>query len=107
MDARGFRSRNFSSSPAIETRTRGVPLDVLAEAYGFRLGRAGISVHTAENLSTVVACVGAICTGLASLPIYLYRADRRGRSVVTDHPVAQLLRQPNRHQIWPSYLETT
>jgi len=84
---------------------RGQPLEALIARIGLP-GRA-VTVTVAENLSTVLACVSAICSGLSSLPVYLYRQDSNGRSQVTSHPVARLLRQPNRHQSWPNYLETT
>jgi HK97 family phage portal protein len=96
----------FRSKPQ-QTETRGQSLDVLSAAYGFRVDKTAVSPHMAENLAVTLSCIGAICTGLASLPLYLYRTDANGRSVVTDHPVARLLRRPNRYQSWPSYLETT
>jgi HK97 family phage portal protein len=95
----------FSRKP-VETRDETV-LDVLGAAFGYRLGRTAVNPTVAENLSTVLSCVGAIAGGLASLPISLYRNDDNGRTEVTNHAVARLLRQPNRYQSWPSFVETT
>ncbi|MCA0200359.1 MAG: phage portal protein [Proteobacteria bacterium] len=67
-------------------------------AYGGRL---------AENLSTVLACVNAISTAIASLPAEVQR--RRGDSgweTDESHPVAQLTRDGvNEHQSWTDYIE--
>lgn len=95
----------FNRRP-VETRDSSV-MDVLGAAYGYRLGRTAVSPTLAENLSAVLACIGAIAGGLASLPIALYRNDENGRTEITSHPVARLLRRPNRHQTWPSFIETT
>jgi HK97 family phage portal protein len=100
MAAPAWLSRLFSRQP--EQRA-GVPF------YGPVTGPAlaGVRVNTAvaENLSTVTACVGAIASGLASLPAYVYRSDGAGRVEAPQHPVARLIRQPNPRQTWPDFLE--
>jgi HK97 family phage portal protein len=68
---------------------------------------AGSRVNTAlaENLSTTTACVGAIASGLASLPAFVYRREANGRVEAPNHPVARLIRQPNPRMTWPDFLE--
>lgn len=64
-----------------------------------------ISATMAENLATVTACINAITSGLASLPAYVYSRDGIGRTEAPEHPVARLIRAPNRRQTWPDFLE--
>ena len=95
-----FRQRE----QAVETRDNPV-LDLLASAYGFRLSGA-VAPHTAENLAACLSCVNLIATGLASLPVRVYRNDQGERIEVPSHPVAQLLRRPNAYQDFSSWMET-
>jgi HK97 family phage portal protein len=81
-------------------------------AYFANLGgivtSAGTEVNsrTAENLSTVLACVSAISTAIGSLPTYVYRRVGKGREEDPAHPLARLIAQgPNRHQTWPDFVE--
>lgn len=57
---------------------------------------AGVAVNAvaAENLATVSACVGAIASAVASLPVYVYRPTQGGRTPLPDHPVARALNNP-------------
>ena len=64
-----------------------------------------VSANTAENLSAVMACVGAIASTTASLPAYVYRRTDGGRAEAPDHPVARLIRRPNEAQTWPDFIE--
>lgn len=66
-----------------------------------------VSARIVENLSTVLACVGAVGSAIASLPAYVYRREGRGRAEVAEHPVALLLRTPNAAQTWPDWIEWT
>ena len=66
-----------------------------------------VNARTSENLSTVLACVGAVGSAVASLPAYVYRRDGRGRVETPDHPVARLTRAPNATQTWPDWIEWT
>lgn len=60
----------------------------------------------AEQLSTVLACVNAISSNLASLPAYVYRTQTGDRIEQEDHPLVDLIRQgPNPHQSWPDFIE--
>jgi HK97 family phage portal protein len=75
------------------------------------LGNAGnghrlVTARTAENLSTVLACVNAISTAIASLPAYVYRRTANGREEDTAHPLSRLIRNgPNERQTWPDFAE--
>lgn len=66
-----------------------------------------VNARIVENLSTVLACVGAVGSVTASLPAYVYRREGRGRVEVPDHPVSRLLRRPNAAQTWPDWIEWT
>ncbi len=66
-----------------------------------------VTARIAENLSTVLACVGAVSSVTASLPAYCYRRDGKGRVEVPEHPVSRLLRRPNATQTWPDWVEWT
>ena len=76
---------------------------------GYAVSGSGspITPIAAENLSTVLACVNAIASGLATLPATVYRAADDGRVEAPNHPVSRLIRAPNRHQSWPDWLEFT
>jgi len=81
----------------------------LARAFGgLDIGGQLVNPRTAENLSTVLACVGAISSAMASLPAYVYREIERGREIDYGHPVARLVAQgPNQHQTWTDWIEWT
>jgi len=65
-----------------------------------------VNARTAENLSTVLACVSAISSAVASLPVWIYRLSDQGRDVDKLHPLARLVRQgANAHQSWPDFVE--
>jgi HK97 family phage portal protein len=66
-----------------------------------------VNAATAENLSGVLACVGAVASTLGSLPAYVYRGTPAGRQEAPDHPLARLVRRPNDWQTWPDYVEWT
>ncbi len=71
-------------------------------------GPSGVAVNArmAENLSTILACVSAISTAIASLPAWIFRTGAGGREVDHAHPLMQLIRRgPNQHQTWPDFLE--
>lgn len=60
----------------------------------------------AENLSTVLAAVGAISGSISTLPLYVYRLDGETREVAHDHPLMRLYRRgPNQHQSWADFAE--
>lgn len=67
---------------------------------------AAVNARTAENIATVSACVSAIATAIATLPVYVYRRQGADRTEVFDHPLAQMVRQgPNEWQTWPDLVE--
>ena len=70
-------------------------------------GAAPGNAIVAENISTVLACVGAISSSVATLPVFVYRSAGGGRVEAPDHPVSRLIRQPNPHQTWPDWVEMT
>lgn len=92
---------------------RNMALEGIATALGYipsmGPGRGAgrlISPITAENLSTVSACVGAISTAMASLPVYVYRRVPNGREEIPNHPIMRLVRNGvNTHTAWPDYIE--
>jgi HK97 family phage portal protein len=80
---------------------------VLARAFGgLDIGGALINPATAENLSTVLACVGAISSAIASLPAYVYRSIQNSRAIDDRHAIARLIATgPNQHQTWADWIE--
>lgn len=69
-------------------------------------GTAFVNPRMAENLSTVLACVGAISSAMASLPSFVYRSVERGREIDQRHPVSRLIATgPNQHQSWADWIE--
>lgn len=56
-----------------------------------------VSVETALQLDTVWACVRLISQTIATLPLYLYKRDGKGRGVLADkHPLFKILHdRPN------------
>lgn len=54
----------------------------------------------------MLACVNAVASGIASLPVYVYRpAPGGGRQEAPEHPVARLLRRPHPRLSWPDVSE--
>jgi HK97 family phage portal protein len=85
-----------------EKRTADPIFSTITELSGTR----SISPRLAENLSTVLGCVGAISGAIASLPVWVYRRTPNGRELVEDHPIMRLVRNgPNQYQTWPDFLE--
>jgi HK97 family phage portal protein len=65
-----------------------------------------VNARTSENLSTVLACVSAISSAIASLPAFVYRVTDEGRNEDPGHPLARLIRNgPNSKQTWPDFIE--
>lgn len=90
------------------------PIETRASSWD--LMRGGIDLagalptnpRAAENLSTVLACVGAISSATASLPAYVYRFNENGRTIDDGHPVARLVELgPNANQTWSDWIEWT
>lgn len=91
-------------APRLERRSRDLSWDVLAQ-----LSPSGASVggRLGENLSTILACINAISTAIASLPAEVQRRrDGGGYEATEDHGLARLIRDgANEHQSWPDFLE--
>ena len=66
-----------------------------------------MSARAAENLSSVLACVNAVSTALASVPALVYRRDGAGdRIEATTHPLARMARTGvNARMSWPEFIE--
>ena len=55
-----------------------------------------ITVSTALEVSTVLACTRVLANGVAQVPFRVYRKEGRSRLPMPDHPVSELLyRRPN------------
>jgi HK97 family phage portal protein len=90
-------------APALERRAGEPSWDHLS---AFSAHGGTVNARTAEGLSAVSACVSAISTAIASLPIRVYRRQDAGRVEIDAHPIAQLVAGgPNRHQSWPDFAE--
>ncbi|WP_156428691.1 phage portal protein [Magnetospirillum sp. XM-1] len=91
-----------------ETRSR-----YSGDAYSHFSGHVSASGQrvdgrAAENLSTVLACVSAISTAIASLPAYVYLKIDGGRQEDTGHPLARLIANGvNPCQSWADWVEWT
>lgn len=66
---------------------------------------APVTPAMAERIATTAACVQAIASGLAGLPPRVYRVTDAGRLEDPAHPVARLIRAPNRHLPWGNLVE--
>ena len=76
----------------------------LAPGVGYH---AGLSARAAENLASVLACVNAIATALASVPPIVYRRDASGDRIEDPtHPLARLTRAgASPRMTWPEFIE--
>ncbi|MBJ7535438.1 phage portal protein [Rhodomicrobium vannielii ATCC 17100] len=92
-------------SGAIEKRASGDPIFAPQMVSGLATG-GHVTPRAAENLTTVYACVAAISTAIAGLPMFVYRTATEGRVEEPAHPLALLVRRgPNRWQTWPDFTE--
>ena len=58
-----------------------------------------VNANTAQGVSAVYACVGAISETVASLPLILFKRDGEDRQRATEHPLYSVLHdQANEHQ---------
>ncbi len=80
---------------------RGPTDDFWYTSVGAGMSAAGVSVtpETAMRLATVYSCVRNIAEDIGKLPFPMYRREANdGRARVVDHPIAILMRQPNKSQ---------
>lgn len=88
------------------TEQRDVLGDPIYTAIAELTGTRAINPRLAENLSTVLGCVGAISGAISSLPLWVYRRTPNGRELIEDHPIMRLIRNgPNHYQTWPDFVE--
>lgn len=92
--------------PAPETRTTTWPWWPMPNWLGAVDGGRVVNARIAENLATVLACVSAISSAIASLPAFVYRITDAGREEDSGHPISRLIRNgPNEYQTWPDFVE--
>ena len=76
-----------------ERRSDTSPLDPSWQALAPMTGYySGLSARAAENLSTVLACTGAIATALAYVPARVYAQAGADRVEKVGHPLGKLIR---------------
>ena len=76
-----------------ERRSDTSPLDPSWQALAPMTGYySGLSARAAENLSTVLACTGAIATALAYVPARVYAQAGADRAEKVGHPLGKLIR---------------
>lgn len=69
-------------------------------------GQRYVTPHFAENLAAYLAAINVTASAIATFPALIYRATPDGREEVSDHPIADLIREgPNRWQSWPDFIE--
>jgi HK97 family phage portal protein len=91
------------SAPVQRSAGGGVPAAGILPPLGSIPSAAGvlISQATAMSIATVYSCVRFRSVDMARCTPSLYRLGSDGSQIpVTDHPVAMLLRRPNRQQTW-------
>jgi HK97 family phage portal protein len=97
------RLRSKTTVSALDTPEK------IAAALGVEYGAfAGqrITSHRAMQLATVFSCVRVLAESVGMLPCKLYRAEARGRSQVTAHPVAHILQMaPNEYMTAQEFFE--
>ena len=90
----GYEKRNDAADPS---------WSALAPGIGYP---AALSARAHENLSTVLACVGATASALAYVPVLVYRIDGDARTEVLSHPVRRLWRNGATDSMtWPDFME--
>lgn len=90
------------------TKSSGVPTQGFLPSLGSTPSAAGVYVSqgTAMAVSAVYACVTIRAEDVARCTPALWRTDASGNRVkVTDHPLAKLLKKPNRQQSWFEFAE--
>lgn len=83
----------IASLAGFERRSDTSPLDPSWQALAPMTGYySGLSARAAENLSTVLACTGAIATALAYVPARVYAQAGADRVEKVGHPLGKLIR---------------
>lgn len=103
FDPPAARAERRSRDLSWEAVAGAAPADWLqAKARGARF----VAPHLAENLAAYLAAINVTASAIATFPALVYRARPDGREEVTDHAVADLIREgPNPWQTWPDLIE--
>lgn len=93
--------------PSVSKASAGVPAQGFLPALGGTPSAAGVAVSqaTAVTVSGVYACVKIRSADVAMCRPRLVRGEGRRTDIVTEHPVAKLLRRPNWMQTWFEFAE--
>lgn len=86
-------------------------LELFREIYGYPDTKSGqrVTIKTALQVATVIACARVLAEGVAQVPLKLFResADGKQRNPAKDHPLYRVLfRRPNPWQTSFQYRET-
>jgi HK97 family phage portal protein len=106
LGQREARAAISAPEPPAEARSR--TSDSFAHASGIWASggpESAVSAERAEGLATVLACVNAIASGIATLPVWVYRNGPAGRTELPNHPVARLIRGRASRLPWPDLCE--
>ena len=92
-------------------RKSNATLDLFREIYGSKLSKTGqpVGLKEAIRVATVFACARVIATGIAQVPLKLYREDEATevKKPAKDHPLYRVLhRKPNPWQTSYEFRET-
>ena len=92
-------------------RKSNTTLDLFREIYGSKLSKTGqpVGLKEAIRVATVFACARVIATGIAQVPLKLYREDEATevKKPAKDHPLYRVLhRKPNPWQTSYEFRET-
>jgi HK97 family phage portal protein len=102
----GLFGRMAARAPAAETLSRasaGVPSYGMIPPLGSVQSASGLRVSqaTAMTVGAVYACVACVAHDFARCKASLYEPQENGeRRRILDHPLARLMRRPNRVQTW-------
>jgi HK97 family phage portal protein len=97
-----------AAPPEAPAEARASTSDSFARATGLWASggpESGVSAAQAENLATVLACVNAIASGIATLPVWVYRNGPQGRTELPHHGVAKLFKGEGSRLPWPDLCE--
>lgn len=74
---------------------------------GLSVAGVNVNAHTAMNHSVVAACLRALCSQIAQLPVRLYQTDSTGKkTLVKQHKMLKVLtKRPNDYMTWQDLLE--
>lgn len=89
-----------------ERRAAGDPIFAPQMVSGLATGGYLVNARLAENLTTLLACVNAISSSIAGLPLCVYRRTADGRMEDETHPLNRLVVEgPNQWQTFPDFVE--